>query len=69
MKNVEGLNLVNEKQLSLLTNIPIRTLQYYRKANKGFPYVMIGRKIFYRLSDIRSWIKDHTKHTSPLTNR
>jgi Helix-turn-helix domain len=43
--------------------VEIRTLTNWRSARKGPAYYAIARNIFYRASDVESWIESQRKET------
>lgn len=48
--------LLNDHQLAAELNISRRTLQNWRPAKKGPPYVRFGGAIRYRRSDVDRWL-------------
>jgi predicted DNA-binding transcriptional regulator AlpA len=62
----EGANplpmLIDEKRVSSMTGIPVRTLQHWRHHQRGPRFVKISaRCVRYRLDDVRSWLDEHTR--------
>ena len=49
------------------------TLKGWRWLKKGPAYQTVGRRVFYRMADIRRYLKsvtkDHPAHTDPDINR
>ena len=54
----EDEKLLDNQDLAFLLKISYRTLQRYRTSKK-LPYFMIGRKTYYRTSDIRNFVREH----------
>ena len=53
-----------EETASLLKSNP-RTLERWRSIGTGPPFVKIGRRVAYRLSDLQAWLAQQTRrHTS-----
>ena len=48
--------LLTEKELQKEYGINARTLQRERTVNSGIPYHKIGRRVFYRRSDIEEFL-------------
>jgi len=47
---------VTTKQASILLSIPERTLEDYRsRIPDGPPYSVVGKRVRYRLTDLRAW--------------
>jgi hypothetical protein len=54
----EGDQLLDKQDVLQMLKISGRSLQRYRE--KGtLPYYMIGGKQYYRLSDVRQFVRDH----------
>ena len=45
--------------------IPANTLQHWRTTGaQQIPFIKVGRRVMYRLSDLDEWLAQHTyKHT------
>ena len=54
---LDGEELLDNQDLSLLFKVSIRTLQRLRSKNK-LPYMLISGKVYYRASDVRAFIKE-----------
>lgn len=50
-------------ELASELGVEIRTLTNWRSARKGPAYYAIARKVFYRASDVESWIESQRKET------
>lgn len=48
--------LLTEEELSQMLNVTTRTLTVWRSEGKGPASVRLGKNIFYRDQDIRTWI-------------
>ena len=46
-----------------ITRIPEPTLRHYRHKNAGPPSVKIGRRVMYRLDDLRHWLRQQESAT------
>lgn len=55
---IDGLRLISERRVEAMLGFCQRTLQRWRKANKGPPWVKIGRRIFYDEDKLKAWIQD-----------
>ncbi len=68
MSNVSTLPepLLSEPQAARILNVSIRTLQAWRCAAKGPPFIRVGRAIRYRRSDLEQYLKDST--VQPIRN-
>lgn len=53
---------LNEFELSDRWHISERTLQRWRWKKKGPPYLKIGGRVVYRLSDIEAWEEENLKN-------
>ncbi len=51
--------LLSEGQVAAKLRVSKRTLQRWRKENKGPPWVKIGRTIYYDEDKFNAWIRDH----------
>ena len=49
----------NEIELARRLHISERTLQRWRWKKKGPPYLKIGGRVVYRLSDIKAWEEEN----------
>lgn len=50
--------ILDNQDLAFLLKVSYRTLQRYR-TNRKLPYFMIGHKTYYRVSDVRSFVRKH----------
>jgi hypothetical protein len=50
---------LNETQLAKRWNLSARTLQRWRWANVGPPYLKLGGRVVYRLGDVEEWELEH----------
>jgi predicted DNA-binding transcriptional regulator AlpA len=48
--------LLNEQQLATWLGISKRTLQLWRQTGQGPPYLLLGRLVRYRNSDVSTWL-------------
>lgn len=49
------------KQLSILTNRPMSTLEEARRLGGGIPFEKVGRSVRYRLGTVRKHLEEHQK--------
>ncbi len=54
----EDEKILDNQDLAFLLKVSYRTLQRYRTAKK-LPYFMIGHKTYYRVNDVRSFVREH----------
>jgi len=52
--------LLSERETSSDTGVPLKTLQYWRWAGHpdGPPFIKVGRRVYYRQSDLELWIAE-----------
>lgn len=52
--------LLSEIDVSILTGVPRKTLQYWRFAGNSFApkFIKLGKRVYYRRLDIERWIED-----------
>jgi hypothetical protein len=48
--------MISEKELAARLDRTPRMVQNWRYAGVGPPFVQIGRKVLYRLDDVRKWL-------------
>lgn len=56
-------NLDPAEAADFLVVISRRTLDNWRSQGRGPRYVRVGRRIVYRLSDLREWMAERTVET------
>ena len=54
----ENERLLDNQDLAFLLKVPFRTLQHYRLQGV-LPYFTIGRKTYYKASDIRAFVREY----------
>jgi len=54
----EDEKLLDNQDLAFLLKISYRTLQRYRSSKK-LPFFMIGHKTYYRVNDVRNFVREH----------
>ena len=61
-------DLLDDKKAAEYCHLSKKTLQAWRSARHENqpPYVKLGRRVFYRPSDLEAWIVSNTHH-SPAT--
>ena len=50
--------LLDNQDLAFLLKVSYRTLQRYRSSKK-LPFFMIGHKTYYRVNDVRHFVREH----------
>lgn len=50
--------LLDNQDLAFLLKVSYRTLQRHRTSKK-LPYFMIGHKTYYRVDDVRNFVREH----------
>lgn len=55
---LDGERLLDNQDLCMLLQFSKRSLQRYRSL-KALPYIKIGKKSYYKVSDVREFIKEH----------
>ncbi len=58
--------LISETELSELTGISIKTLQWYRYKGPEYApkFMKIGKRIYYSKQEIDEWIKNQPRYQS-----
>ncbi|WNV04107.1 helix-turn-helix domain-containing protein [Candidatus Methylospira mobilis] len=57
-------NLINEKAAAAILDVSPGTLSVWRSTGRyALPFVKVGRKVRYRVSDLERWI-ERREHTS-----
>lgn len=54
----EDEKLLDNQDLAFLLKVSYRTLQRYRSSKK-LPFFMIGHKTYYRVNDVRHFVREH----------
>jgi predicted DNA-binding transcriptional regulator AlpA len=57
-------DLLNTPEAAKALRMGTATLQRWRKAKKGPPYLEVGRKVFYRAADLEHWLTAQKHHFS-----
>lgn len=61
MKPTEKSNLVDEKAAADILGVSGGTLSVWRSTGRyALPYVKVGRRVRYRLSDLEKWLEQRT---------
>ena len=57
-KKMDDTKLLDEKMLSAVTGIPVKTLQFWRTtgAKHAPPFIKLGKRVFYRPQEIDEWV-------------
>ena len=60
--------LTPQETSDYLRTVGDRTLERWRRVGGGPPFVKIGRKVAYRLGDLRAWVaQQRREHTGAST--
>ncbi len=54
----EDEKILDNQDLAFLLKVSYRTLQRYRTSKK-LPYFAIGHKTYYRVNDVRNFVREH----------
>jgi hypothetical protein len=58
--NSEPIQLVNQVQAAEILAVNPRTLEGWRFKGGGPRFVRVGRRVRYRMRDLRAWIEERT---------
>ncbi len=63
--------LLSERETSSEYGVPLKTLQYWRCAGHpdGPPFIKVGRRVYYRQSDLELWIAEAPTFKSAIEAR
>ena len=58
--------LLDEREVSLVTGVPQKTLQYWRFIGASFAprFIKLGKRVYYRKQDLEQWLADKPSFTS-----
>ena len=59
-QRTDDIELLTTAQVSELTGVPVSTLKRWRGEHSELGFVKLGRAVRYRLSDLRTWLDEHT---------
>ena len=59
-KETKSAVLLTEKEVQELYKINVKTLQRERCSGSGIPYVKLGRRVRYKVSDINTYLEKKT---------
>jgi hypothetical protein len=51
------IGLLSDRDLAEMLELNTETLQTWRSEGKGPSFTRLGKKVFYRLADVTSWIE------------
>lgn len=60
---VQLMELVDARQVSALTGVPVGTLRYWRHADIGPASFTLGRRVVYRRDEVLRWIREREAAT------
>ena len=58
--------LLDEREVSIVTGVPRKTLQYWRFTGVSFApkFIKLGKRVYYRKQDLEQWLTDKPSFTS-----
>jgi Helix-turn-helix domain len=59
LPNGKVVGLLNENDAAAYLAVAVQTLRNWRSLGQGPPFVHVGRRIGYRLSDLEGWVEKH----------
>ena len=66
----DNVEFVSAKQAARILSVHPNTLCKLRMSGGGPPYVKVGRRVRYRISEISAWADEHTYvHTAQYPHR
>ena len=57
------MDILDSKQVSAMTGLPVGTLRYWRHANLGPASFSLGRRVVYRRAEVERWIAEQEAAT------
>jgi predicted DNA-binding transcriptional regulator AlpA len=60
---VQLMELVDARQVSAMTGVPVGTLRYWRHADLGPASFTLGRRVVYRREEVLRWIRERETAT------
>ncbi|SHP45127.1 helix-turn-helix transcriptional regulator [Mycobacteroides abscessus] len=57
------MELVDARQVSAMTGVPLGTLRYWRHADIGPASFTLGRRVVYRREEVLRWIREQEAAT------
>ena len=58
--------LLDEREVSIVTGVPQKTLQYWRFTGASFApkFIKLGKRVYYRKEELEQWLADKPSFTS-----
>ena len=58
--------LLDEREVSIVTGVPQKTLQYWRFSGASFApkFIKLGKRVYYRKQDLEQWLAAKPSFTS-----
>ncbi len=58
--------LLDEREVSIVTSVPTKTLQYWRFAGTSHApkFIKLGTRVYYRWQDLEQWIAERPSFSS-----
>ena len=58
--------LLDEREVSFVTGVPQKTLQYWRFTGASFApkFIKLGKRVYYRKQDLEQWLAAKPSFTS-----
>lgn len=61
--DVENQQLLDDTQAAAFIQVSPQTLPVWRSTGRyAIPYIKVGRKVRYRIEDLRAWLDSRTVH-------
>ena len=60
--------LLDEREVSIVTGVPTKTLQYWRFAGTSHApkFIKLGTRVYYRWQDLEQWIAERPSFSSAI---
>ena len=60
--------LLDEREVSIVTGVPQKTLQYWRFTGASFApkFIKLGKRVYYRKQKLEQWLADKPSFTSAI---
>ena len=58
--------LLDEREVSIVTGVPQKTLQYWRFTGASFApkFIKLGKRVYHRKEELEQWLADKPSFTS-----
>ena len=60
--------LLDEREVSIVTGVPTKTLQYWRFAGTSHApkFIKLGTRVYYRWQDLEQWLAERPSFSSAI---